>query len=52
MLPKSFITAPIVGITSVKHIEEAVSALDITLDDETVKKLEAPYVPHIKTGAF
>lgn len=52
MLPKSFITAPIVGTTSVKHIEEAVSALDITLDDETIKKLEAPYVPHIKTGAF
>lgn len=40
------------GTTSVKHIEEAVSALDIKLDDETIKKLEAPYVPHIKTGAF
>ena len=52
MLSKPFITAPIVGTTSVKHIEEAVSALDITLDDETIKKLEAPYVPHIKTGAF
>lgn len=30
----------------------AIYALDITLDDETIKKLEAPYVPHIKTGAF
>ena len=38
--------------TSVKHIEEAVSAIDIKLDAETIKKLEAPYVPHIKTGAF
>ncbi len=52
MLGKPFITAPIVGTTNVRHIEEAVSALDIKLDDETVKRLEAPYVPHIKTGAF
>ncbi|MBR0260393.1 MAG: aldo/keto reductase [Selenomonadaceae bacterium] len=52
MLSKPFITAPIVGTTNVKHIEEAVSALDLKLDEETIKKLEAPYVPHIKTGAF
>ena len=52
ILSKDYITAPIVGTTSVKHIEEAVSALDIKLDEETIKKLEAPYVPHIKTGAF
>ena len=52
MLSKSFITAPIVGTTSVKHIEEAVSALDITLDEATIARLESPYVPHIKTGAF
>ena len=52
MLSKDYITAPIVGTTSVNHIEEAVSALDITLDEETIKNLEAPYVPHIKTGAF
>ncbi|MBR1580868.1 MAG: aldo/keto reductase, partial [Selenomonadaceae bacterium] len=52
MLSKDYITAPIVGTTSVKHIEEAVSALDITLDDDEIKALEAPYVPHIKTGAF
>ena len=31
MLSKSGIAAPIVGSTSAKHIEEAVSALDITL---------------------
>ena len=52
MLSKPGITAPIVGTTSVKHVEEAVSALDIRLDDEEIKALEAPYVPHIKTGAF
>jgi len=52
MLSKPFITAPIVGTTNVRHIEEAVSALDIKLDDATIKRLEAPYVPHIKTSAF
>ena len=52
MLSKPYITAPIVGTTSVKHVEEAVSALDIKLDEEEIKALEAPYVPHIKTGLF
>jgi len=52
MLSKPFITSPIVGFTSEKHVDEAVAALDIKLSDETIKALEAPYVPHIKTGAF
>ena len=52
MLSKPGITAPIVGSTAVRHIEEAVSALDIKLDAEEIAALEAPYVPHIKTGAF
>jgi len=52
MLSKPYVTAPIVGSTSPKHIEEAVAALDIQLSPETIKALEAPYVPHIKTGAF
>ena len=52
MLSKPYITSPIVGFTSEKHVEEAVSALDIKLSDDIIKRLEAPYVPHIKTGAF
>ena len=52
MLSKPGITAPIVGSTAVRHIEEAVSALDIKLDPEEIAALEAPYVPHVKTGAF
>ena len=52
MLSKPYITAPIVGATSVNHIEEAVAALDMKLDEDEVKALEAPYVPHIKTGTF
>ena len=52
MLSKPYITAPIVGATSVKHVEEAVAALDINLSAEEIKALEAPYVPHVKTGLF
>ncbi len=52
MLSKPYITSPIVGFTDVKHVDEAVSALDIKLSDDVIKRLEAPYVPHIKTGAF
>lgn len=46
LLSKSAVNAPIVGTTSVKHIEEAVSALDIQLSEEEIKALEAPYKPH------
>ena len=52
MLSKPFITSPIVGFTSEKHVEEAVSALDIKLSEDVIKRLEAPYVPHIKSGLF
>lgn len=52
MFSKPYVTAPIVGATSPKHLEEAVKALEISLSDDEIKALEAPYVPHIKTGAF
>ena len=52
MLSKPFITAPIVGPTDPKHIEEAVSAIDIKLSDDEIKALEAPYKPHAKDDRF
>ena len=52
MLSKPYVTSPIVGCTDVKHVEEAVSALDIKLNDEIIQRLEAPYVPHVKSGLF
>jgi len=33
-------------------VEEAVAALDIQISEEEVRALEAPYVPHIKTGLY
>ena len=44
MLSKPYVTSPIVGFTSPKHVEEAVAALDITLTPEEIAALEAPYV--------
>ncbi len=46
MLSKPYITAPIVGTTSPKHVEDAVAALEIELTPDEIKALEAPYTPH------
>jgi aryl-alcohol dehydrogenase-like predicted oxidoreductase len=50
LLRKPEVAAPIVGIGKPKHLEDALGALSLTLDDETVKALEAPYVPHPVMG--
>lgn len=44
------VTAPVIGATKVEHIEEAVQALDVRLDEEDIRKLEAPYKPQPVTG--
>jgi aryl-alcohol dehydrogenase-like predicted oxidoreductase len=45
LLGKDVVTAPIVGTTSVEHLEEAVEALEIDLSDSDVAYLEEPYEP-------
>jgi len=47
---KPGVTAPIIGVTKPKHLDDALAALALKLDDETVKALEAPYVPHPVLG--
>ena len=44
------ITAPIIGITSVDKIKDAVEAIKIRLTAEEVAYLEAPYVPRAVIG--
>jgi len=39
------VDAPIVGTTSVEHLEDAVEALSIDLSDSDIEYLEAPYEP-------
>jgi len=41
-----WVTALIVGVTRLEHIDEAVAALDIELSEEEILTLEEPYVPH------
>ena len=43
---KDFVSSPILGVTKVEHVEQAVEALDIKLSKDEIKKLEEPYVPH------
>ncbi len=45
LLHKDRVDAPIVGTTSVEHLEEAVEALDISLSDSDLEWLEEPYEP-------
>jgi len=42
---KDWVDAPIVGTTSVEHLEQAVAALDIDLAESDVEWLEEPYEP-------
>lgn len=44
------VTAPIIGATRIEHVEEAVGALEVKLDTEEVKALEAQYKPHAVIG--
>jgi aryl-alcohol dehydrogenase-like predicted oxidoreductase len=44
------VTAPIVGATRLAHLEDALAALDLDLDTDTVARLEAPYRPHAVSG--
>ncbi|MFB6171593.1 MAG: aldo/keto reductase [Haloarculaceae archaeon] len=45
LLDKDWVDAPIVGTTSVEHLEDAVEALEIDLSDSDVEYLEEPYEP-------
>jgi aryl-alcohol dehydrogenase-like predicted oxidoreductase len=45
LLSKRDITAPIVGATKIKHLEDAIAALDITLSADEIVALEGPYRP-------
>ena len=45
VLRNSTITAPIIGTSKAHHLDDAVSALSITLMDDEVKALEGPYKP-------
>lgn len=40
------VTAPIVGVTKVEHVEQAVESLEVKLTPDDIRRLEEPYKPH------
>lgn len=44
------ITAPIVGVSKMHHLDDAVAALDVHLDESELKALDEPYQPHKVLG--
>ncbi|MBN1680481.1 MAG: aldo/keto reductase [Anaerolineae bacterium] len=46
ILHKPGITCPVIGASKVKHLEESVAVVDITLTAEDMAYLEEPYQPH------
>lgn len=50
LLGKPGITAPIIGASKLRHLEDAIAALSVSLSQEEVGRLEAPYLPHPVVG--
>jgi aryl-alcohol dehydrogenase-like predicted oxidoreductase len=50
LLGKPAVSAPIVGATRLSHLDDAIAAVDLTLTDEEVARLEAPYLTHPVIG--
>jgi aryl-alcohol dehydrogenase-like predicted oxidoreductase len=50
LLGKPAVTAPIVGATRLQHLQDAIAAVDVTLSEDEVARLQAPYRPHPVLG--
>ena len=50
LLAQPAVTAPIIGATRLPHLEEAIAALEIKLEEDDRTLLEAPYRPHPVRG--
>jgi aryl-alcohol dehydrogenase-like predicted oxidoreductase len=50
LLHKPAVTAPIVGATQLAHVEDALAAEALSLDDEEIRQLEEQYIPHPVSG--
>ena len=50
LLSRPGVTAPIVGATKLEHIDDAVAATEVNLDQKEIERLEAPYRPVAISG--
>ncbi|WP_449415804.1 aldo/keto reductase [Ochrobactrum teleogrylli] len=46
LISRPSVAAPIVGVSKLNHIEDAVKATQLTLSDDDISMLEEPYKPH------
>ncbi|QKW39303.1 aldo/keto reductase [Actinomadura sp. NAK00032] len=50
LLGRPGVTAPIVGATKLTHMDDAIAAERLELDEKDIARLEAPYRPHAISG--
>lgn len=50
LLRNPVVAAPIIGATKLSHLEDAIAAVDVKLDDAEAAALEAPYLSHPVRG--
>jgi aryl-alcohol dehydrogenase-like predicted oxidoreductase len=50
LLSRPAVTAPIIGVTKIEHLETALAAVDLKLGDGEIHELESPYQPHAVRG--
>lgn len=50
LLHKPAVTSPIIGATKMRHLDEAIDALEISLSDEEIASMEEPYRPRRVMG--
>ncbi len=47
---KSVVTAPIVGVTKLPQLEDALASVEVELTADEIERLEMPYEPHVIAG--
>jgi aryl-alcohol dehydrogenase-like predicted oxidoreductase len=50
LLSRSAVTAPIIGATKIDHLDAAINAVELKLNEQEIERLEAPYRPHAVRG--
>jgi len=50
VLAKPQVTAPIVGVSRIEQLEDALAALEVALSGDEIAELESPYLPHPVLG--
>jgi len=50
LLGRPGVTAPLIGATRLRHLDDALAALEVRLTGEETARLEAPYLPRLATS--